>query len=104
MAERDSTQESPNPSRKQEDAREAYEIVADVVGGVPSLRWKDNLIQGLSILGCVLAGMPIGWLAVGEWWGLLVGAFCGLVCGLLVSGIVLMILGWIRTLRKVKKP
>jgi hypothetical protein len=103
MAESDLTQESPYPSGKPDDAREAYEIVADVVGGVPSLRWKDNVIQGLSLLGASLVGMPIGWLAAGEWWGLLVGAFCGLLGGLLLSGIVLMILGWIRTARKVKK-
>jgi hypothetical protein len=104
MPEEGKPQEAPNPFRKLDDAKDAYEIVADVVGGVPSLRWKDNLIQGLSILGAVILGTPAGWLIVGEWWGLLVGAFCGLLVGLLLSGIVLMILGWVRTARKMNKP
>jgi hypothetical protein len=104
MPEERKPQEESNPIRKQDDVEKAYEIVADVVGGVPSLRWKDNLIQGLSILGSVILGMAVGWLIAGEWWGLLVGAFCGLLGGMLLSGIVLMILGWVRTARKINKP
>jgi hypothetical protein len=89
------------PSEQRDPGMEAYEIVSDVVDGVPSLRWKDNLIQGLSILGTVLVGAVIGWAVAGEWWGALTGAFAGLVGGLILSGAVLMVLGWVRTARKI---
>jgi hypothetical protein len=89
------------PTERRDAASDAYEIVADVVGGVPSLRWKDNLIQGLSILAAILGGALIGWAVAGEWWGALTGAFAGLVGGLILSGVVLMVFGWVRTARKI---
>jgi hypothetical protein len=92
----------PNPFKKRDDAVEMYETVTDVATGL-SLRWRDTLIQGLSILAAVIIGAPIGWLIAGEAWGLLVGAFCGLVGGPLLSGTVLMVLGWVRTARKINK-
>jgi hypothetical protein len=103
MPEKREPQEEPNPFRKRDDVADVYETVTDVAGGL-SLRWKDTLIQGLSILASVIVGAPIGWLIAGAAWGLLVGAFCGLLGGLLVSGIVLMVLGWVRTARKMNRP
>ena len=103
MQEEKSSPDQLNTFPKRDEGAEIYETVTDVVGGL-SLRWKDTLIQSLSILAAVIVGAPIGWLIVGEAWGLLVGAFCGLLGGLLLSGIVLMILGWVRTARKMNKP
>jgi uncharacterized membrane protein required for colicin V production len=85
------------------DAKEAYQFAADTIGGVPSLRWKDNLIQAIAILASVIVGALIGFLVTFNGLFALVGAFAGLVGGLLVSGIVLMILGWIRAAKTVKK-
>jgi hypothetical protein len=66
-------------------------VLYDVVTG-PNLRWKDNLVQGLAILACLLIGTGLGPIFVDDWRaGMLVGGFCGLVLGLLVSGFVLMI-------------
>jgi VIT1/CCC1 family predicted Fe2+/Mn2+ transporter len=90
--------------KQRSDVENAYEIVADVVGGVPSLRWKDNLIQGLAILGSVILGAIIGLAIVREFWGALTGALAGLIAGLILSGMVLMVLGWVRTARKATPP
>jgi hypothetical protein len=91
------------PSDPRDAAFDAYETVADVVGGVPSLRWKDNLIQGLCILAAVVVGAATGLVIAGEWWGALAGAFAGLVGGLILSGAVLMVLGWVRTAQKANR-
>jgi hypothetical protein len=91
------------PSEPRDEALDAYETVADVVGGVPSLRWKDNLVQGLCILAAVAFGALTGLAIVRELWGALAGAFAGLVGGLILSGAVLMVLGWVRTARKSRR-
>jgi predicted lipid-binding transport protein (Tim44 family) len=82
---------------------EAYNTLAETVGGVPSLRWRDNLYQGLAILAALLLGTLIGFLIMGELVGALIGAFVGLVAGLLLSGIVLMVVGWVRAARNVQR-
>jgi uncharacterized membrane protein YedE/YeeE len=72
-------------------ARQAYNIVADTVGG-PNVRLKDNLYQGLAILICVIAGALVGAIAVRERLaGVIVGGLIGMVAGLFGSGIFLMI-------------
>ena len=71
--------------------RQAYNVVTDTVGGA-NVRWKDNLYQGIAILVCLLLGGVIGALVVEEWIpGALVGAFIGLVVGLLGSGFFLAV-------------
>jgi hypothetical protein len=73
-----------------------YERIADKVGFVPNVRKKDNLYQGLSILGTILVGMLLGYILMGESMGLLLGGLAGAILGLLVSGVVLMIVGLMR--------
>lgn len=80
-------------------ARQAYNIVADTVGG-PNLRLKDNLYQGLAILGFAILGGVIGLgLADEPLAGLIVGAIIGMVAGLFASGLFLMLYRSVRHLR-----
>jgi fructose-specific phosphotransferase system IIC component len=87
--------------REKSTGRETYDTVADTVGLVPSLHWKDNLIQGLTVAVVTLVAAGIG-LSMNGTTGLAVGALAGLVASLFLSGFVLMIVGWIRTARKAK--
>ena len=89
----------PGPSGgKPPDSLEAYNTVAETVGLVPSLRKRDNQIQGLAVLGGAVLGALIG-LVLGKGLGALIGALAGLVVAAFLSGLVLMVLGWVR-LRK----
>jgi hypothetical protein len=89
----------PPPARNT--GREDYQRVADTVGMVPSLRWKDNLIQGISIVAGVGIGAGTGALIAREAIvGAFVGGIIGLVAALFISGIVLMILGMMRAKRR----
>ena len=64
---------------------------------MPNVRKKDNLYQGLAVLGTTGVGCIIGLVWWGGWpMGVLVGALAGLVVGGLVSGLVLMIVGLTR--------
>ena len=92
---------TPGASSRIGSGQEDYQRVADTVGMVPSLRWKDNVIQ----LICVIAGAAIG-AGVGAAvareaivWAFF-GGVLGLVGALFVSGIVLMILGYRRAKRR----
>ena len=61
---------------------------------VPSLRWKDNVIQLLAVIAGAIAGAGVGYFMSGrEPFGAVIGAVLGLVAALFISGIVLMILG-----------
>ncbi len=73
-----------------------YEKVADKVGLVPNVRTKDNLYQGVAVLGTTTLGLTGGLVSGGWPVGALVGALAGLVIGGLVSGGVLMVLGLMR--------
>jgi hypothetical protein len=93
-------EQNSDPSPSLNDA--TYNIVTDTVTGV-NLRMSDNLFQAVFILVSVILGAVIvatvalvikdtqfPWLA-----GAIVGAFAGLIIGVLASGIVLMIYrGW----------
>ena len=73
--------------------------VADTVGMAPNIRLKDNLIQGAVVLGGTLLGALIGgFLARTE--GAVAGGLIGMIGSTLISGLVIMVLGWIRTARK----
>jgi len=87
---------------------EDYQRVAETVGGL-SLRWSDNLIQALVIIGSTLIGAGVGWLVGGGSLGfgasmgprigaLLFGAGA-MIASTLISGLILMILGWVRAAR-----
>ena len=71
--------------------RQAYNVVTDTVTGV-NIRFKDNIVQGLALVVCLLLGAGIGVLLVKDQLaGLLVGGFIGLLVGLFGSGIFLML-------------
>jgi hypothetical protein len=80
-----------------------YNIVSDTLTGV-NFRRKDNAFQAVfvfftvvftSIAGAVLAALNAGWNL--PWYGgALIGAFAGLVIGILASGIFLMVYRGIR--------
>ena len=86
------------PPRKKADALETYNTVAETIAG-PSLRWKDNLFQGLFVIGGLVVGIGIGAL-IAYPIGAYIGGVIGLVGATLTSGIVLMVLGWIRAAKK----
>lgn len=80
-----------------------YHLVTDTIGGL-NLRGKDNLYQTIAILVSVAIGASIGALIAGKWWvGVLFGTFIALVISVFVSGIVLMVLGWVRAARYSKE-
>jgi hypothetical protein len=80
---------------------EDYQMIAETVGGVPSFRKQDNIIQGLVILACLVLGAGVG-LIIGGPIGAGIGALIGLVASLLVSGAVLMVVGWRRAAARLK--
>lgn len=78
---------------------ETYQTVAETVGGVPSLRLRDNLAQAVIIGVLVVIAAPVGFFIDGLF-GLLVGTVVGLFVGLIISGTLLMVLGWIRLAKR----
>ncbi|MGF1523945.1 MAG: hypothetical protein ACFBSF_16630 [Leptolyngbyaceae cyanobacterium] len=93
------TKKTKNPEDR---FREKYDTVADTVGLLPNIRLQDNVIQGIVIITSTGLAMLIGGLSNGIV-GLAIGSIVGLICSLLVSGFVLMLLGWIRTIKKISK-
>src|SRR5213594_1306672 len=83
-----------------------YDRIADKVGLVPNVRKKDNLYQGICVLAFAVIGMTVGWCwdgaairdFVGDGWPIriFVGALVGLVVGALLSGLIIMVLGFSR--------
>ena len=71
--------------------QKTYNIVSDTVTGA-NVRLKDNVIQGIVILVCLVLGAAIGAIVVSERIpGALVGGFIGLLVGLFGSGLFLMV-------------
>lgn len=85
-----------NPPKSSNDIAplEAYQAVAETIGG-PSLRIKDNVIQAAVVFGSMAVGGLIGFVGWGGL-GAAAGAIAGMILGTLVSGLVLMVLGWVR--------
>lgn len=71
-------------------------LVADTVGLVPNVRKKDNLYQGAIVGGGTLLLTLVGYLVSGVG-GALLGALVGLIGLGLLTGLVIMVLGWKRT-------
>lgn len=111
--------ETPQPAQRPQspgaadtpDALESYNRVAETVGLVPNLRLKDNLLQLVIVLVGLLIGAVVGYVlarqnghagqaALGF---AALGAGLGFVLFGVLSGIVLMILGWVRAIRGWKK-
>lgn len=84
-----------------------YQTVADTVGFVPSLRVKDNVVQAVCVAVGLLVGVGAGVMIAtankAEWYiGAMLGALGGLVLSTLVSGGIIMVLGWVRAAKKMK--
>jgi len=73
-----------------------YNILADKIGGVPNLRKKDNLYQAVVVGVFLIIGMIVGWFVQGWPEGIMLGAVGGLIVGVILSGVVLMVLGFVR--------
>ncbi len=74
---------------------EDYNKIAETVGLMPTLRVADNVIQAAVVLGSTALGASIGYLR-SEWLGAAIGGAGAMIASALVSGLVLMVLGWIR--------
>jgi len=75
-------------------ARDTYDTVADTVGLVPSVRMKDNVIQGITVVVITEIAALVGFVMNGGGPGH--RHLLGLLGSLLVSGAVLMVVGWVR--------
>ncbi len=94
--------EAPPPApgaRAQDDSSERYHEIAETVGMIPSVRARDNVIQGIVVAVGTLIGAGIGALA-GGLIGALGGALVGLIVFTFISGFVLMIAGGSRAIKK----
>jgi hypothetical protein len=68
--------------KKPTTGRLAYNVVTDTLGG-PNVRLKDNLLQGLAILVCLLLGAVIGFLVITDGLaGFLLGGFVRAIGGI----------------------
>jgi hypothetical protein len=88
--------QDPSGAPNQKGAIDGYHKVAETVGMVPSLRWKDNLLQAVVVVVLGIVGAIIGLIIWGVPGALGMG-IGSVITGTLISGIVLMVLGWIRT-------
>ena len=87
-------------------ARAEYDRFADTVGLLPNVRKKDNIYQGFCVLAFVIIGTALAFFwdgaAIRDFLGdgllvrFVVRAFAGLIIGALVSGAVLLVLGFTR--------
>ena len=73
-----------------------YHLLADKIGGVPNFRKKDNFYQAAGIGVAIVIGSLTGGFIDGWPRGVFLGALGGLIGGTLISGIVLMIVGFLR--------
>ena len=85
---------------------DAYHTASETVGFLPSIRIADNLIQAAVVALFTVVGAVVGYI-VGmriedppPWACGLIGAVGGMVIATLVSGLVLMVLGWVRAVTR----
>ncbi|QQS09348.1 MAG: hypothetical protein IPK69_01620 [Phycisphaerales bacterium] len=94
------SRKTPPPLPNQE--LDNYQKIADKVGFVPSLRVKDNVIQGITAVIGAGIGVLVGYLIAAHIQSgatgiaMMVGGLLGFITGALLVGFVLMILGWFR--------
>lgn len=81
---------------------DAYQGVAETVGGVPSFNWFDNLLQVAIIIAGVPLAMLVGYL-IGGPGGMGAGCLLGFVCFGLLGGAVVMVLGMMRSAKRRKE-
>lgn len=78
-----------------------YHAIADTIGMVPSLRLKDNLIQLIVVLSFTTLAFAISWFLVPPIGVVFITALAFIVSGV-ISGFVLMIMGWVRAAKRKK--
>lgn len=91
--------QDPTTSKTHAGTRETLQTIADTVGMVPSMRSQDSAAQGIALVFGLIAGAIIGWTIHGTK-GLLIGGIGGLVTALVISGLIVMVMGWIRVAKK----
>lgn len=98
---------------KPADSFETYNRVAETVGMVPSFRKFDYIFQGTCVTLGAVVGAGVGWFFPGVFdilfghsvsWEPELAAIFGGVGGFIVmgilSGLVLMVMGWVRAMKK----
>ena len=88
--------QSPAPAHS---GLEQYNRVAETVGMMPSFRKFDYLFQGSCVVIGALVGAGVGY-AFMQGLGAIFGALAGFVVMGVLSGFVLMVLGWVRAMKK----
>ena len=78
---------------------EQYNRVAETVGMMPSFRKFDYIFQGSCVVVGALVGAGVGFVYM-QGLGAIMGGLAGFVVMGILSGLVLMVLGWVRALRK----
>lgn len=100
--------QSPAPAHS---GLEQYNRVAETVGMMPSFRKFDYIFQGSCVVLGALVGAGIGWFfpdVYGSFFNYtmepavaaILGGIGGFVVMGILSGLVLMVLGWVRALKK----
>lgn len=82
------------PGGSRDDLR-TYHTVAETIGGVPSIRWKDSLFQGIFVVFGAAIGGIVGHTR-SDTVGLILGIVAGLIASVILSGLFLMVLGLVR--------
>lgn len=73
--------------------RSNYQRVAETIGMIPDLNLRRNLLQLVIVVAVTLGCFLTGWLFRGAFIGLMAG-LVGVLFGVIISGAVLMVLGW----------
>jgi hypothetical protein len=81
---------------------EAYQSVAETVGGVPTFNWFDNLLQIAIIIVGVPIAILIGYLISGPG-GAAFGCLLGLIVSAFLGGAVVMVLGLVRAAKRTRR-
>lgn len=82
---------------------DTLETLSQTVVLVPNVNKNDNIIQGGVVGGGALLTTIITYAMTGDTTQALIGSLGALIVLGLFSGLILMVVGWVRTLRKVKK-
>ena len=82
---------------------DTLETLSQTVGLVPNVNKNDNIIQGGVVGGGALLTTIITYAMTGDTTQALIASLGALIVLGLFSGLILMVVGWVRTMRKVKK-
>jgi hypothetical protein len=77
-------------------------VVRDSVGMVPNFRKNDNILQLVIVAAFTVVGVASGVAlnAGSRLLGGLIGALVGLILGTFLSGLILMVMGWVRLAKR----